>query len=53
MLKELQLVYKNTQSNQNIQFKTNIIRISSIYIWVLDSYDTLIVYLFYKIVWWS
>ena len=45
MLKELRLVHKNTPFNQNIRFKANVIRISLIYIWVLDSYDTLIVYL--------
>ena len=45
MLKELQLVHKNTPFNQNIRFKANVIRMSPNYIWVLDSYDTLIVYL--------
>jgi hypothetical protein len=34
-------------------FKANVIRISPIYIRVLDSYDTLIVNLSSKIVWWS
>jgi hypothetical protein len=45
MLKDLRLVHKYTPSNQNIRFKANVIRISPIYIWVLDSYSTLIVYL--------
>jgi hypothetical protein len=53
MLTEFWLVHKNTLSNQNIQFKVNIIRISPMYIWVLDSYDTLIVYLSCKIAQWS
>jgi len=50
MLKKLRLVHKNTPPNQNIRFKANVIRISPIYIWVLDSYDTLIVNLSSKIV---
>ena len=53
MLKELQLVHKNTASNQNIRSKANVTRISPIYIWVLDSYDTLIIYLLCKIARWS
>ena len=49
MLKELRMVHKNTPSNQNIRFKANAIRISPIYIWVLDSYGILFVYLSSKI----
>jgi hypothetical protein len=48
-----ELVHKNTPSNQNIWFKANLIRISLIYIWILDRYDTLIVYLSSKIAQWS
>jgi len=43
----LRMVHINTAPYQNILFKA--IRISSIYIWVLDSYDKLIVYLSCKI----
>jgi hypothetical protein len=53
MLKELRLVYRNTPSNQNIRFKADVIKISPIYIWVLDSYNTQIVYLLCKNAWWS
>ena len=53
MLKELQLVHKNTPFNQNNRIKEQVFRISQIYIWVLDSYDTLIVYLSCKIARWS
>ena len=53
MLKELRLVYKNTLSNQNIRFKADFIKIPPIYIWELDTYNTLIVYLSCKNAWWS
>jgi hypothetical protein len=52
-LSSIILVHKNTPSNQNILIKVNLIRMSLIYIWVPDSYDTLIVYLSCKIAWWS
>ena len=42
MLKEFRLVHRNTPFNENIRFKENVIMISPIYIWVLDSYDKLI-----------
>ena len=53
ILKELRLVNNNTPFHQNIRFKANVIGISQIYIWVLDSYDTLIIYLLCKIARWS
>jgi hypothetical protein len=53
MLKELWLVHKNTLFNQNNRIKEQVFRISQICIWVLDSYDTLIVYLSCKIARWS
>ena len=53
MLKELRLVNSNTPFHQNIRFKANVTGISQIYIWVLYSYDTLIIFLLCKIARWS
>ena len=53
MLNELWFVHRNTSSNWNIRFKANVIRISPIYSWVLESYDRLIACLSCKIARWS
>jgi hypothetical protein len=49
MLKGLKFVHANTPSNHSIPFKAYVITISPMYIWVLDSCDTLNVYLSDKI----